>query len=83
MAGFIKGTSADCLLLDPAGQIGIEVDPGKTRMGRRVLSGPPNLTRLSGRDTHEVGPAPGKPSTEFKVCILNGLVTSYGIERSS
>ena len=35
-------------------------------MGRRVFSGPPNSTRLSGRDTHEVGPGPGKPSTEIQ-----------------
>ena len=36
MAGFTKGTSADCLLLDPEPEIG--VDPGETRdLGREVV----------------------------------------------
>ena len=81
---FTNGTRADCLLLDPAGQIGIEVDSGEDHDGQEgVLLDPRNWTRLSGRDTHEVGPAPGKLSTGFQVRTLNGLVTLFGTERFS
>ena len=46
MAGFTKGTNAECLLLDPAGQIGIEVDPGEDQNGQEGVFWTPELDAI-------------------------------------
>ena len=46
MAGFTKGTSADCLLLDPAEEIGIEVDAGENQDGQEGVVWTPELDAI-------------------------------------
>jgi len=43
---FTNGTRADCLLLDPAGQIGIEVDPGEDQDGQEGVVWTPELDAI-------------------------------------
>jgi len=43
---FTNGTRADCLLLDPAGQIGIEVDPGEDQDGQEGVFWTPELDTI-------------------------------------
>ncbi len=46
MATFTKGTSADCLLLDPAEEIGIELDPGENQDGPDGVVWTPELDAI-------------------------------------
>ena len=46
MERFTNGTRADCLLLDPAGQIGIEVDPGEDQDGQEGVFWTPELDTI-------------------------------------
>ena len=51
MERFTNGTRADCLLLDPAGQIGIEVDPGEDQDGQEGVVG----QMIDGREDRKTG----------------------------
>ena len=84
MERFTNGTRADCLLLDPAEQIGIEVDPGEDQDGQEGVFWTPELDAIApGGIRTRLVRRPGSHQQDSEVYALNGLATLFGTARSS